>query len=388
MANLFVTGLPWAKESRALVKKALRDALGAHGGVVNLTWGNRKGTCFAAMDSALAASKAILKMNDQKLLVPGVKTVKLRIQLDENQGLKPPALEFDSRMYEPADDVPLSFTSRQGRIAEDKEINKEKRWRADQMTWCSICDSKTHTSKACSSDVPQYHAKVVLGAIPAGAPLDDTRLVFGPLPPEIAADPAADPAALAAAGHAAAAPAGLPGPTASGLPGGLPGGGVGLEGVDWTCGACSNLNWARRMACNRCGKPKPPPPPPPPANPGQGDSSWGYGGGGETGDSSWGYGGGASAGSKRPLGSEGGASGAVSAASAMWSKRPHHDHEPPGAAPAAASAAASAMWSKQQPAARPAPGPPVEFRHTQERGKPSNKPAWMIRQEEEQRRGK
>lgn len=49
------------------------------------------------------------------------------------------------------------------------------------------------------------------------------------------------------------------GPPRGGPP---PSGGRGMPDAaagDWTCSGCSNLNWARRMVCNRCGLPNPNP---------------------------------------------------------------------------------------------------------------------------------
>lgn len=41
----------------------------------------------------------------------------------------------------------VSFTSRQGKMDEKQEVEREKRWLVDTMCWCSICDSREHTEK-------------------------------------------------------------------------------------------------------------------------------------------------------------------------------------------------------------------------------------------------
>ncbi len=60
MANILVTGLPQGKDTRAEVKKKLREAMSAYGEVVGLNWGNRRGSAYVGLDSPLAASKAIV----------------------------------------------------------------------------------------------------------------------------------------------------------------------------------------------------------------------------------------------------------------------------------------------------------------------------------------
>ena len=59
MANILVVGLPWPKHLRAKVRRRLREEASKYGTVVGVTWGNRKGTAFVAMDSPFAASKVI-----------------------------------------------------------------------------------------------------------------------------------------------------------------------------------------------------------------------------------------------------------------------------------------------------------------------------------------
>lgn len=47
--------------------------------------------------------------------------------------------------------MPMSFTSRQGKIEEGKEVARERRWLQDTRCWCSICGSDRHAHKVCRS---------------------------------------------------------------------------------------------------------------------------------------------------------------------------------------------------------------------------------------------
>jgi hypothetical protein len=47
--------------------------------------------------------------------------------------------------------MPMSFTSRQGKIKEGKEVARERKWLQDTRCWCSICGSNRHARKVCRS---------------------------------------------------------------------------------------------------------------------------------------------------------------------------------------------------------------------------------------------
>jgi len=324
MGNVLVTGLPLAPEARAAVKATLRERFGNEAGeVVGVTWGNRKGACFVAMASALEASKAIAQVgrrhgwnfpnqpfsfasircpvsssrdlsistvyrdqfHEKSMLFRGFGSKVLKLRLDFDQGRTPPPVpdpsEWDADGQAPDDMVPISFTSREGKISENRELRKERRFLEDTRCWCAICNSTEHTAKECSTDLVEYHRRVVLGFIPAGEPIDDQRLIFDPLPPEFAEKKALAEAAVAAAAAASAASVkASPGvSTGSSVPRtagaqdavGLAGSArptadnalksaplwPGDEAGDWVCSGCRNTNWARRSSCNRCKMPRP-----------------------------------------------------------------------------------------------------------------------------------
>jgi hypothetical protein len=182
MANLMITGLPPNKEVRSTVKSLLRAALnqvcGGGDRVNGLTWGSKWGTCFVGMKSALDASTAIVQLHEKPLVLKGIGTRTIKIRLDADQGLKPPPIpdsfgrgdEDDNAGEGGVDEngcaggraaaarerkaiieadgvVPMSFTSRQGRIEEGKEVARERRWRQETRCWCSICGSSKHAHK-------------------------------------------------------------------------------------------------------------------------------------------------------------------------------------------------------------------------------------------------
>ena len=201
LANLNVGGLPRSPASKQVVKSTLKQLFtravasrdsGSGGGqhddgddedaVVSVTWG-QKGHVFVAMRTPKLASQAILAMRGAFVSFPGFGRKQLDVSLDENQGLEEPALDDDdhydderrngsgdgSRDYgnggAAEEMVPLSFTSREGRVREEKERVAERKEREDQRRglWCPKCGSRDHAVDQCPSDFKQYHERVVSG---------------------------------------------------------------------------------------------------------------------------------------------------------------------------------------------------------------------------------
>jgi hypothetical protein len=221
LANLNVGGLPRSPASKQVVKSTLkqlftravasRDSGGGGGGgggqhddgddedaVVSVTWG-QKGHVFVAMRTPKLASQAILALQGTFASFPGFGRKQLDVSLDENQGLEEPALDDDddddhydderrngsgggSRDYGnggacgddergggagagAAEEMVLSFTSREGRMREEKERVAERKQREDQRRglWCPKCGSRDHAVDQCPSDFKQYHQRVVSG---------------------------------------------------------------------------------------------------------------------------------------------------------------------------------------------------------------------------------
>ena len=157
MSNVLVTGLPWGKDARAVVKQTLRDEFSAMGTVTSVTWGSRKGACYVIFENALSASKAIARFHEARVLFVGHGSKTVRCRLDFDQGRIPPSLADEPEgpalrdFGDGAGAMPVAFTSRQGKINEDREIERERRWRMDTLTWCSICNSREHKAKVLKS---------------------------------------------------------------------------------------------------------------------------------------------------------------------------------------------------------------------------------------------
>lgn len=98
-------------------------------------------------------------MHGKSIVFPKGGTSKLSIKLDMEQGLTKPAIDESLLLswQQQGDDtdgmMPVSFTSRHGKLYDNMDQIKEKKYLEDKQCWCSICNSNLHTYKVSTVDI-------------------------------------------------------------------------------------------------------------------------------------------------------------------------------------------------------------------------------------------